>query len=318
MRMSKKSSAVVDRAADFIWRNARMLERAIFARAFLEWLVRSGRRCACCLSQSDGGFGNALEADIRAPASTPLACECALRALHEADIRDRALASGMCEFLSSVAEPNGRVEIALPHILDYPRAAHWNSPSFGSDSPNPTAGIVGLLHYQGADHPWLTRASEWCWQRLERPLADAHEIATALRFLEYAPDRARAAKLAIRLAAEAPRSKWFLERAGTLRLRRDAAGTLPDAHIDRASSFFRRSDRRAPRRSGVPPTTRRRMADYVASARTRRGNRMARPHDTRGAPLPPRLRPHLRHRFAFRSPELKTFHVKRLPLDPEK
>ncbi len=163
----------------------------------------------------DGGFGNALEADIRAPASTPLACECALRALHEADIRDRALASGMCQFLSSVAEPNGRVEIALPHILDYPRAAHWNSPSFGSDSPNPTAGIVGLLHYQGADHPWLTRASEWCWQRLERPLADAHEIATALRFLEYAPDRARAAKLAIRLAAEAPRSKWFLEHAGT-------------------------------------------------------------------------------------------------------
>ena len=192
-----------------------MLERAIFARAFLDGSSDAVVAALAAYRNSDGGFGNALEADIRAPASTPLACECALRALHEADIRDRALASGMCEFLSSVAEPNGRVEIALPHILDYPRAAHWNSPSFGSDSPNPTAGIVGLLHYQGADHPWLTRAGEWCWQRLERPLADAHEIATALRFLEYAPDRARAAKLAIRLAAEAPRSKWFLERAGT-------------------------------------------------------------------------------------------------------
>ena len=213
--MSKNSSAVVDRAADYIWRNARMLERTIFARAFLNGSSDSVVAALAAYRNPDGGFGNALEADIRAPASTPLACECALRALHEADIRDRALASGMCEFLSSVAEPNGRVEIALPHILDYPRAAHWNSPSFGSDSPNPTAGILGLLHYQGADHPWLTRAGEWCWQRLERPLADAHEIATALRFLEYAPDRARAAKLAIRLAAEAPRSKWFLERAGT-------------------------------------------------------------------------------------------------------
>ena len=215
MRMSKKSSAVVDRAADFIWRNARMLERAIFARTFSNGSSEAVVNALTAYRNSDGGFGNALEADIRAPASTPLACECALRALHEADIRDSALASGMCEFLSSVAEANGRVEIALPHILDYPRAAHWNSPSFGSDSPNPTAGIVGLLHYQGADHPWLTRASDWCWQRLERPLADAHEIATALRFLEHAPDRARAAKLAIRLAAEAPRSKWFLERAGT-------------------------------------------------------------------------------------------------------
>ncbi|MGC1190744.1 MAG: hypothetical protein WA861_09145, partial [Candidatus Binatus sp.] len=165
--MSKKSSPVVEHAADFIWRNARMLERAIFARAFSNGSSEAVVNALAAYRNSDGGFGNALEADIRAPASTPLACECALRALHEADIRDRALASGMCEFLSSVAEPNGRVEIALPHILDYPRAAHWNSPSFGSDSPNPTAGILGLLHYQGSDHPWLTRAGEWCWQRLE-------------------------------------------------------------------------------------------------------------------------------------------------------
>ena len=40
-----------------------------------------------------GGFGNALEADIRAPGSTPLACENALRALREADIRDAAIAA---------------------------------------------------------------------------------------------------------------------------------------------------------------------------------------------------------------------------------
>ena len=213
--MSKKSSAVLERAADFIWRNARLLERAIFARAFLNGSAEAVIAALNAYRNPDGGFGNALEADIRAPGSTPLACENALRALHEADIREPAIAAGICEFLASVAEPDGRVEIALPHILDYPRAAHWNSPSFGSDSLNPTAGLAGLLHYQGADHPWLRRASKWCWQRLERPLGDAHEIATALRFLEYAPDRARADELAIRLATDAPRSKWFLERAGT-------------------------------------------------------------------------------------------------------
>jgi hypothetical protein len=213
--MSNKSSAVVERAADFIWRNARLLERAIFARAFLDGSTEAVIIALTAYRNRDGGFGNALEADIRAPGSTPLACENALRALREADIRDPTLASEICEFLASVAEPDGRVEIALPHILDYPRAAHWNSPSFGSDSPNPTAGIAGLLHYQGADHEWLRRASEWCWKRLERPLGDAHEIATALRFLEYAPERDRARELAIRLCTDAPRSKWFLERAGT-------------------------------------------------------------------------------------------------------
>jgi hypothetical protein len=213
--MSKSGSASIERAADFIWRNARLLERAIFAQVFSSGSSQAVVDALTAYRNPDGGFGNALEADIRAPGSTPLACESALRALHEAGIRDPALASGMCEFLASVAEPDGRVEIALPHILDYPRAAHWNSPSFGSDSPNPTAGIAGLLLYQGVDHRWLKRASAWCWRRLERPLGDAHEIATALRFLQYAPERARAIELAIRLVNEAPRSKWFLERAGS-------------------------------------------------------------------------------------------------------
>jgi hypothetical protein len=213
--MSKKGSTPIEHAADFIWCNARLLERAIFARVFLKGSSEAVIAALNAYRNPDGGFGNALEADIRAPGSTPLACENALRALREADIRDPALASGMCVFLASVAEPDGRVEIAPPHILNYPRAAHWNSTSFGSDSPNPTAGIAGLLHYQGADHPWLRRANKWCWRRLERSLGDAHEIATALRFLEYAPERARARELAVRLCTEAPRSKWFLERAGT-------------------------------------------------------------------------------------------------------
>jgi len=118
--MSKTGSASIERAADFIWRNARLLERAIFARVFLDGSPQAVIDALAAYRNPDGGFGNALEADMRAPGSTPLACEVALRALHESDIRDPALASGMCEFLASVAERDGRVEIALPHILDYP------------------------------------------------------------------------------------------------------------------------------------------------------------------------------------------------------
>jgi hypothetical protein len=213
--MSKRGSALIEHAADFIWRNARLLERAIFARAFLDGPSQAVVDALTAYRNPDGGFGNALEPDIRAPASTPLACENALIALREADIRAPALASGMCKFLAAVAESEGRLEIVLPHILDYPRAAHWESPSFASDSPNPTAGIVGLLYFQGVDHPWMRQASAWCWERLTRPLGDAHEIATALRFLEYAPDRPRASDVAIRLGTEAPRSRWFLERPGS-------------------------------------------------------------------------------------------------------
>ena len=210
---NRSPSPSLDRAADFMWRNARLLERAIFAHVFLGGPAESVTAALRAYRNPDGGLGNALEADIRAPMSLPLHCESGLRALHAAGVRDQPLASGICEFLASVAEPDGRVEIATTDIRGYPRAAHWENPSFGGDSLNPTAGLVGLLWYQGAGHPWLARAAEWCWRRVERPLDDAHEIATALRFLEHAPDRSRAQKVAIRIAGNCDRAKWYLKDA---------------------------------------------------------------------------------------------------------
>ncbi|HEY6419868.1 MAG TPA: hypothetical protein VIX59_12755 [Candidatus Binataceae bacterium] len=215
INVNRSNSLSLERAADFIWRNARLLERAIFAHIFLGGSAESVTVALLAYRNSDGGLGNALEADIRAPISLPLHCESGLRALHEAGIRDKTLASGVCEFLASVAEPDGRVEIASGDISGYPRAAHWENPSFGGDSPNPTAGLVGLLWYQAVEHPWLSRAADWCWRRLERPLDEAHEIATALRFLEHAPDRSRAHTVAMRIASHCDRAKWYLKDAGS-------------------------------------------------------------------------------------------------------
>ena len=67
---------------DFIWNNARSLERAIFARRFC---AGSGKRILEILRNDqnpDGGFGHALEPDLRAPDSQPLFVEFALRTLY--------------------------------------------------------------------------------------------------------------------------------------------------------------------------------------------------------------------------------------------
>jgi len=209
--MSNRPNPSIERATDFMWRNARPLERALFAHEFLNGTADAVVAALLAYRNSDGGFGNALEADIRAPGSIPLACENALRALCDARIRDARIAIGICDFLASVAESDGRVETALPHILEYPRAAHWSDPSFGADSPNPTAGLVGLLRYQDVDHPWIARAVQWCERRLERPLQDAHEVACALRFYEYAPDRKRAKIAAVKIARAADQTRWFVK-----------------------------------------------------------------------------------------------------------
>jgi hypothetical protein len=211
--MSTKSTASLERAADFLWRNARLLERKLFARIFLDAPADGVLSALRAYRNPDGGFGNALEPDVRAPISTALACEVALIILRDAAIIDRELAGGICAFLASIAEPDGRVPIVTREITGFPRSPHWQDPLFTGDSLNPTAGVAGLLHYQGIAHPWLARASEWCWRRIERPLEDAHEIATALRFLEHVPDRERAVTAALRLAREADRTKWFLKQA---------------------------------------------------------------------------------------------------------
>ncbi len=202
-----------------MWRNARLLERAQFACAFLGGPPEAVRAALAAYRNPDGGFGHALEPDVRAPDSMPLHCEIALRTLRDAGIRDAPLAAGIASFLGSIAEPNGRVPLVTRKILDYPRAAHWasywNDPQPPGDSPNPIAALAGLLLYQGISHPWLTRAIAWCTQRLARQIGEAHEILNALTFLDYALDRPRARELAIRIARQAEHARWFILKPGS-------------------------------------------------------------------------------------------------------
>jgi hypothetical protein len=209
MSAGSKPAVSVERAADFIWRNARLLERALFARVFRQGAADAVVAALLAYRNPDGGFGHALEPDVRAPASMPLHCDMALRVMDDAGIRNSVVAARLCGYLAQVGEPSGRVPIVLPEVCDYPRASHWDQPVFNGDSPNPTASLAGLLHAQGAEHPWLTRATEWCWRRLESPLGDAHEIASALVFLEHAPDRARAQKLAAKLVRQADGASYY-------------------------------------------------------------------------------------------------------------
>jgi hypothetical protein len=59
----------IDRARDFVLRNARLLERQRFAHRF-DGAPRDGVIAALAAYQNeDGGFGNALEPDKRTPHS---------------------------------------------------------------------------------------------------------------------------------------------------------------------------------------------------------------------------------------------------------
>src|SRR5256885_545107 len=77
------SSPILDRAAEFIWRNGRLLDRQRFAHHFLGASAAPVVVALRAYQNADGGFGNALDPDKRCPDSQPVDVEVALRILDE-------------------------------------------------------------------------------------------------------------------------------------------------------------------------------------------------------------------------------------------
>ena len=180
----------------FVQREGRVLEQRLAATIF-DGAPASGVVEALRAYQNpDGGFGHGLEPDKRCPDSLAIDVEIALQTLVAAGTVDLAMVGRACDFLASIATPDGAVALAAPVVEAYPRAEHWGGwtyiPGF-----NPTAGLVGLLHRLGIDHPWVERATAWCWSALDDGLpGDAHAVAEILVFLAHVRDRDRADALA--------------------------------------------------------------------------------------------------------------------------
>jgi hypothetical protein len=190
----------------FLLSQARLLERRLFATVFLG---QPGAHVVDALrgyQNDDGGFGHALEADLRCPASLPIYVEIAFQAMAAAGTADEDMIARACDFLAAAAasaDAGGAVPPAFPVIEQFPRAAHWTDWTF-APALNPTAGLAGLLYQLGIDHPWRAQATEYCWQQLAAgdPPGDAHTLSEVLIFLAHVPDRDRANQHARAIAAQ--------------------------------------------------------------------------------------------------------------------
>lgn len=197
------TNAILQRATDFIWHNARLLDRRRFACLFLDGDHGPVLTALRAYQNADGGFGNALEPDIRTPLSQPVPVEFALRLLDECGALDDAIAGSVCDYLTSISTGEGGVPLLMPSATEYPRAPWWQPEEGLPASLNPTAAIAGLLHKQGMRHPWLEQATAFCWREIEgRPIDRPHTMLCVLTFLEHVPDRPRA-DAAVELAGKA-------------------------------------------------------------------------------------------------------------------
>ncbi len=191
----------VDHAAaeTFIWSTARLVDRHRYAMLFSDGNAELVLAALSGYRNLDGGFGHALEPDLRCPGSQPAATLYALEMLHEAGTFGSDLTLGARAWIASIAAPDGGIPFALPGFEPYPHPPWW---SLGPPSSFLTFGLAAALHAGAVTgDEWLDRATEWSWRMIEEPAEPGgYWLKYACAFLDAVPDddRARSAIASLR------------------------------------------------------------------------------------------------------------------------
>ncbi|MEU0244179.1 hypothetical protein ABZ192_07560 [Streptomyces sp. NPDC006235] len=190
----------VARAERFVWLTARVLEQHLFAHHFRGGAADPVETALDAYRNEDGGYGHALEPDLRGPVSQPLHTARALRVLDAVGRCAGQRVEHMCRYLTSVSTADGALPAIHPSQRGYPAAPFVPVVDDPPSDLLATGPVVGLLHRNEVWHAWLFRATDFCWQAVES-LEKSHpyEIEAAVAFLDSAPDRPRAEAAADRL-----------------------------------------------------------------------------------------------------------------------
>jgi hypothetical protein len=162
-------TADIRAATGFVHSSARLLERHRLDRLLDGGDPEPVLRALRAYRNPDGGFGHAIEPDMRAPGSQPVGVHTAMEILDEIGVPDDPMVGPAADWLASVARADGGVPFCLPSAAGHPRAPWWQ-PSDAS-SVTQTAANAAALNALGVEHPWLDGASAFLWRWLDAPRA---------------------------------------------------------------------------------------------------------------------------------------------------
>ena len=190
-------------ARQFIESGARVLERRQLAVLLDNGPVEPVLTALAAYQNRDGGFGHALEPDVRCPDSQPAAALAALDVLTDINATRASMVTEIADWIATIAHPDGGIPTVLPSADGHPHAP-WMTPS--PEAGFLTYALAAGLWQLGAQHSWLDTATTWCWNQIEaidKPVG--YTVKFALQFLDEVPDPARAA-VAIELLRPAIRA----------------------------------------------------------------------------------------------------------------
>ncbi|MGC9335102.1 MAG: hypothetical protein ACP5JJ_13190 [Anaerolineae bacterium] len=219
--MRTLSPAAMEQARQSLKTKARPIDRALFEIRFEGVTADAVTGALSAYQNADGGFGRALEPDVRTPASSALATGIALQMLKEIDCPAKhPLVRDAVSYLMHTFDADDHVwRVVPPETNDYPHAPWWHDEegslrhTFDGFLVIPRAQIVGLLHHFAANVPeqWLEKVTERTISGVETIEAlgtgggDDLAYALSLAEEEAVPERYRE-RLLRRLRAVVPRA----------------------------------------------------------------------------------------------------------------
>jgi hypothetical protein len=212
----------VQAAVSFLTTRGRVLDRRRLHLLLGDGDLRGVLAALDAHRNADGGYGWALEPDLRSPESQPVGAMHALEVLVEAAAADSASVDGprvpaLLDWLARHTLPDGGLPFALPVGDPVGCAPHWVAADPGTSSLQMTTQVAAQAHRLARHRPevaassWLAAATAHCLVAIEglEGAPHAYELMFALRFLDAVADavpqaRAQAGSLARRLARHVP------------------------------------------------------------------------------------------------------------------
>jgi hypothetical protein len=212
----------------FMDTHARLIDRRRF-----DLLFRGGdpEAVICALAgyaNADGGFGWALEPDLRGASSQPVGALHAFEVLEEIAPSTNPLAATLCDWLEAVSLADGGLPFALPGARGPGSAPHWARADHSRSSLHITSAVCATAHRVAAhdpavaEHRWLARATDYCRREiatLERPRGP-YEFRYVLELLDALHDKSAEA------ARELARLRHFVPASGAMPVEGGAEGEM--------------------------------------------------------------------------------------------
>jgi hypothetical protein len=184
-------------ARRFILRHGRPLERGRFRHAFEGAPAAEVLGALTAYANADGGFGRALEPDLRAPESSALATSMAFQIVRELNepMRHPMIDAAVAYLVQTYDRALRFWRIVPRSAQTSPHAPWWSEPPDRTDAQmlaswgmNPTAELVGYLHEHAATVPTelLADTTAAVEARLDPPptTMDMHELLLFVRLVD--------------------------------------------------------------------------------------------------------------------------------------